>query len=716
MTGSPLHSGSASSSQSHGDQQQLHGGQSTGAAGSRAGRKGDPRMHRAVAARLADPNMSLFDALQAGGFQYSHDDDAHAIDSENVTLGQRKNQLSRRLRLARKHHDHDNMTTTSGSSRRASDADRSERGDSSQTYKISNKYPQAHHSFGRDATAQQDRMAGRKRPSTSSILDDEFDDTGLDDATQDEIHESSGQGANNQGPRRIMAKDHPEFHPIIVPVVGANKLGQTPIQPQLQPVNTSTNTQSLSRPHLQGVDMAEMQHMGHSHGAQQLVNVNTSFFPGQGGPSLNYSHGFSGGNIPAVNPEMYNTIQTFMQQQQQQQLQQQLAMAAPQQTAAGVHCSNTNNNVSNIPTPSGVAVTALNNTAHSIGMTLEQLALALRQTPNLAQILSSSSENREQAEQKQQALALKLFENENRALYQRAMLLAGYSMNETVEGSVQHVRFALEAWKKEGKRLQELVAKNENLAMVTAEGEDEPPLEAQLGTENSNLPFSPSYSRVFPEQKRPRGSRGPNSVAMRQIDGEDGDDQHSTFGKPLDNSQCGKALNRNQPQQLHHDHSHDHSGYGNNSDPACGFDEGRHVHRLEGKCGHKAILHYPKNGVAHIDFVVGDKVECYQGVFRSGSPLNMGGTWPSQYKCQDLSCKEQCSEHQVANHEHSDVCNNLNPSRILTLDEVQDGKEWIADYSGDETLQGLFKLGRSTSENESEQGTTDLVNGEAQGI
>lgn len=68
----------------------------------RMGRKGDPRMHRAVSARLKDPSLTLFDALQVGGFDYPADEDAGCFDSERVTLGQRKNQLSRRIRLAKK--------------------------------------------------------------------------------------------------------------------------------------------------------------------------------------------------------------------------------------------------------------------------------------------------------------------------------------------------------------------------------------------------------------------------------------------------------------------------------------------------------------------------------------------------------------------------------------------------------------------------------------
>jgi len=77
---------------------------------SKLGRKGDPRMHNAVAARISDPKISLLQALRAGGFGFPEEggDDATLVDADNVTLGQRKNQLSRRLRLSRQHADIDN--------------------------------------------------------------------------------------------------------------------------------------------------------------------------------------------------------------------------------------------------------------------------------------------------------------------------------------------------------------------------------------------------------------------------------------------------------------------------------------------------------------------------------------------------------------------------------------------------------------------------------
>lgn len=82
---------------------------------SKLGRRGDPRMHKAVAARLVNVDMPLIKALLVGGFTFpllddegspkdrnvAKIDDAKVMDAEGVSLAQRKNQLSRRIRIAR---------------------------------------------------------------------------------------------------------------------------------------------------------------------------------------------------------------------------------------------------------------------------------------------------------------------------------------------------------------------------------------------------------------------------------------------------------------------------------------------------------------------------------------------------------------------------------------------------------------------------------------
>lgn len=73
----------------------------------KSGRKSDPRMDRAVQAKLDDPSLSLLDALRQGGFIFPSMDDSSTpqytvVDSDNVKITQRKNQLLRRIRTAKK--------------------------------------------------------------------------------------------------------------------------------------------------------------------------------------------------------------------------------------------------------------------------------------------------------------------------------------------------------------------------------------------------------------------------------------------------------------------------------------------------------------------------------------------------------------------------------------------------------------------------------------
>ena len=69
----------------------------------KSGRRGDPRMHKAVSARLANHTLPLLDALREGGFDFPADagTDTSIVDADGVTLAQRKNQLSRRVRMAK---------------------------------------------------------------------------------------------------------------------------------------------------------------------------------------------------------------------------------------------------------------------------------------------------------------------------------------------------------------------------------------------------------------------------------------------------------------------------------------------------------------------------------------------------------------------------------------------------------------------------------------
>mmetsp|Transcript_26015 Transcript_26015/g.53240 ORF Transcript_26015/g.53240 Transcript_26015/m.53240 type:complete len:228 (-) Transcript_26015:197-880(-) len=83
---------------------------------SNCGRRGDPRMHRAVVAKTRNPKMTPLDALLVGGFEFptlgmSGTTDRTVLDTDNVLLYQRKNQLYRRLRLDKKRRAKESLST-----------------------------------------------------------------------------------------------------------------------------------------------------------------------------------------------------------------------------------------------------------------------------------------------------------------------------------------------------------------------------------------------------------------------------------------------------------------------------------------------------------------------------------------------------------------------------------------------------------------------------
>ena len=73
--------------------------------GKKDGFLGDPRMRRALAAKILNPNLSLRQALQANGFVFPSITSSTTTpcsttvyDTDNISLAQRKNQLLRRIR------------------------------------------------------------------------------------------------------------------------------------------------------------------------------------------------------------------------------------------------------------------------------------------------------------------------------------------------------------------------------------------------------------------------------------------------------------------------------------------------------------------------------------------------------------------------------------------------------------------------------------------
>ena len=635
---------------------------STGNQNSKTGRKGDPRMHRAVAARLEDPKMSLFDALKIGGFEYSDDHDSNAMDSEHITLGQRKNQLSRRVRLARqpkKEHKEPGQyqlpdESLSGAAAQAATSEKIAGAPSSSSL----------HSGTTPVT-------GNKRPFLMTE-----GDGGLSEDPAAKILSScdvpSDRVALDES-RSIMAKHHPGYHPIL-------------LQQRLAPLSTGTGSNSMVHGYLVNQNLTQGGATFPVHQHQQQAAIDS----GLGAPSVNAfgSVPTPGTDASATFPSLFPSISTTSTLGG-------VSSSLPQYQGAGFAAgtaqqpstdttnvvTNTSSRVESLTSsrasppqdpqvPAGVTIASLTKSAASVGMTLEQLAMALRNTNNLARILLSGGGST--PSQAQQDLAVSLYQSESRSLYERSMLRAGYpSEIAQNERSPQYLQMALEAWQSEGQRLNALANQQQELM--------DPPLTANA-----------------PSGSGPSGSSG----AV-------GDGGTGGAARPRD-----------------HSHNHQQDSTRNAGDGfaggGCAFEGGRHIHRLEGRCGHRAILHQPADGSAHIDFVVGNKIECYHGVEPlSSNPSSQDESsnikiWPSKYQCKDLSCENKCRDGEIESktkghtHRHSE-CMVVGDPKILDLGDIDlDGKEWNSDFSNGDTVLGLFKLGDSTRASSAVNSTTGV--------
>ena len=150
------------------------------------------------------------------------------------------------------------------------------------------------------------------------------------------------------------------------------------------------------------------------------------------------------------------------------------------------------------------------------------------------------------------------------------------------------------------------------------------------------------------------------------------------------------------------------------------FCAGLHMHRLEEKHSHKPIVHNPKNGEAHIDFVVGDKVECYgnmtvRGAFAAAAAHVTDGTCcdgddDDSGNCANSDCpkpptlsaaqrQESTSATSTTSGDPGAVAtaanlaaNMTHAPHVLDVNNIDWGSdEWNADFS-DDGLLGLFKL------------------------
>jgi hypothetical protein len=665
-----------------------------------------PSVYLSICLSISNPELSLFEALRVGGFDYSADEDASITDAEKVTLGQRKNQLSRRLRLARKQQD-DTMAGGggfdhhhNGTSNMLDDSlvpglgGMAGLGGMSHAAKMKLHLQQQHQSTASGAAmsseaqrqleklmqhSQQAKLSsGVKRAAQFAELGP---DAEMHPNDEDTILMDDKQNA------RRMAKFHPQYQPLFIPRAASLRNSYTTGSSQL-------SSQLASTP--------------------QLGPLTAPLTPLAGPPSTGFATAATSGS------SLFPTASGLLGQTQNN---------LAQRRTAGIASH-----------PSGVAVASLSATAQSVGLSLEQLAVALSSSSNLVKVLSNNS-----GSEQQQELALRLFRNESRALYQRCMLLAGFRPDDAEEKSQSHLQFAFSAWQMEGKRLQDLMGdevagRHNNSSSAnrltatrttnasTSVGLNGSSLSGMLGINGHNSMAHAASERAAQQQLQEEMQRQQQQLQLQQGQ-QFKQEQQQLLQTKHDHHRQGSNDHRNGHSHNNNDHlsGHNHGGHGQGQ--ASGHShahghsheqsfDGHHVHQLEGKCGHKAIIHQPKDGSAHIDFVVGDKVECYHGIQPLGN--KSVSVWPSKYKCQDLSCPAPCAD-QACEDEVQPVELDIHgrAPKILDLSDIDlSGAEWNSDLNGmmGGTLLGLFKLGDSDKDNDEAVTQVNSNGGDGYGI
>jgi hypothetical protein len=353
-------------------------------------------MNRAVQARLENPDMPLYHALRIGGFNFPANEDVSTLDNDRVTLGQRKNQLLRRLRQIARRQEREEIEKA----RQQAQGQARLPGDQNQAEQLYPQPPQDQLSllklqpeqfqpinFELPSTSSSRRGSSISAPERrrSSLLD-----TGI-----------SGDGAGNQKEDWWNSMSLPQ-----------NSLHASLAQNQIQHVLNKQVERQL-------------QSSSYTTGNRLVLPTEVRTFDHLASPLEDSVHPLE----PQPPIEDRKPFETSFQRQGQNLLGIGAFPLWPNTTPQH-------------PAPQDPAAT-LNALASPAASGQPAAALAVSTT-------SPSAEARETA-------ALRYFQQGLQSLYTRSMLSAGYAHEETSENSPAFRQFAFNAWKQECERLQSIL-------------------------------------------------------------------------------------------------------------------------------------------------------------------------------------------------------------------------------------------------------------------
>lgn len=504
--------------------------------------RGDPRMNRAVEAKLNNPHCSLSDALHVGGFRYPPRADATAVDDEDVTLGQRKNQLNRRLRKARIDQLlHDRNTGANNGNR---DGKRGEKqGDQDDGSSISSSTASSSkHTRKRGRVSWSEQQKQVESVTSSSSSDRRRRRNSLPGPVNDEQQqdssvplESAVSGVAEQIDSDTLQQQFPQQHQSLMevspslisssfyPGLSQEQFNQQQPQQQHQQHNYSQLAQNLQQQQQQQQSLS--QHTQNLQQHHQNYNQQSQSLQQQQQHIL---------MLQQQQQQQIEHLQQLQQDNQMQQIQLQLQLQQQQQQpnhvqSKGSDYESPTTHASNNATPpyvsggsssnesshkydqnhrnirssqhehnrnqiSNVMVqTSINNGSDSNPHLNHQQQQHSHQQHNIQGTNNNNSNNLPLFNERQQRsnregdrmeLGLGIFRSQLSGLYQRSMLQAGFAHHECDESSQAYHTFAFLAWKNECERLSAVMT--DGSATVSSNGINE----ADSGGEREDAPVS----------------------------------------------------------------------------------------------------------------------------------------------------------------------------------------------------------------------------------
>ena len=211
--------------------------------------------------------------------------------------------------------------------------------------------------------------------------------------------------------------------------------------------------------------------------------------------------------------------------------------------------------------------------------------------------------------------ALNMYRAESSSLLKRCMLNAGFGLRETEECDPAYIAFSSMANKTEASRIARLRSMFDNNDTSTSQQKVQ-----HLG----DVPDQ--HENKYIEKPGSIIDKGANTEFLSNSTNIDPASNKNNLNEG--NQECSDDIDCHKEGSSHVPTEHiEHSNV-----------NGKHAHHLNGSCGHKPIIHKPKDGPAHVDFMVNGKVECYEKFYPSIPSDSTEIMWPSKFSCAELKC------------------------------------------------------------------------------